>query len=80
MSCVRDRSLRPRPEKVEEAIKAVDSPKPEKAPPTKCRECKQLLDDPDLKIFQGDPADAVSVLISWWVNRVSTSMKNLKNP
>ena len=57
------RTLRPRPDKPEEETKAVSSPKPEKAPPTKCRECKQLLDDPDLKIFQGDPADAVCSIV-----------------
>ena len=26
----------------------------------RCRECRQFLDDTDLKFFQGDPEDAVS--------------------
>ena len=30
-----------------------------KAPPMKCRECKQLLDDPDLRMFPGDTDSAV---------------------
>ena len=30
--------------------------------PLKCTECKQLLDDPDLKMFIGDPEDAVSII------------------
>nr|CAD43078.1 DNA methyltransferase 1b [Paracentrotus lividus] len=29
-----------------------------KQPPLRCKECRQLLDDPDLKIFPGDPEDA----------------------
>ena len=33
----------------------------DKQPPVKCRECRQLLDDPDLKLFPGDPIDAVRV-------------------
>uniref|UniRef100_A0A4W3I946 DNA (cytosine-5)-methyltransferase n=1 Tax=Callorhinchus milii TaxID=7868 RepID=A0A4W3I946_CALMI len=32
----------------------------EQTPPPKCVDCKQFLDDPDLKYFQGDPDDAVS--------------------
>ena len=35
-----------------------------KLPPAKvqarCSECKQVLDDPELKIFEGDANDAVS--------------------
>lgn len=27
--------------------------------PPKCVDCRQYLDDPDLKFFQGDPDDAV---------------------
>jgi hypothetical protein len=33
----------------------------ENAPLVKCRECKQLLDDPDLKLFAGDSEDAVRI-------------------
>ena len=29
--------------------------------PSKCHECKQLLDDPDLRLFPGDPDEAVSL-------------------
>lgn len=29
-------------------------------PPAKCKECKQLLDSPDLRLFLGDSDDAVS--------------------
>ena len=51
------RELRRRPE---EDIKTETSGSAkEKAPPVKCRDCKQLLDDPDLKMFAGDSADAV---------------------
>lgn len=34
------------------------SPLPQTTPP-KCLDCRQYLDDPDLKFFQGDPDDAV---------------------
>ena len=34
--------------------------KKESEQPTNCRECRQAFDDPDLRIFQGDPEDAVS--------------------
>lgn len=34
---------------------AVDKP----SPPPRCVQCRQLLDDPDLKMFPGDPCDAV---------------------
>lgn len=29
-----------------------------KQPPLRCKECRQMLDDPDLKLFPGDPDDA----------------------
>jgi len=29
-------------------------------PPPRCNQCRQLLDDPDLSLFPGDPCDAVS--------------------
>ncbi|XP_056678753.1 DNA (cytosine-5)-methyltransferase 1-like [Monodelphis domestica] len=32
---------------------------PLKSPPPKCMECRQYLDDPDLKFFQGDPDGAL---------------------
>uniref|UniRef100_W5MKZ4 DNA (cytosine-5)-methyltransferase n=1 Tax=Lepisosteus oculatus TaxID=7918 RepID=W5MKZ4_LEPOC len=32
---------------------------PAKTPPPKCPDCRQYLDDPDLKFFQGDPDDAL---------------------
>ncbi|XP_027529197.1 DNA (cytosine-5)-methyltransferase 1-like, partial [Neopelma chrysocephalum] len=32
---------------------------PAKTTPPKCVECRQYLDDPDLKFFQGDPDDAL---------------------
>eukprot|EP00057_Strongylocentrotus_purpuratus_P012708 XP_011667182.1 PREDICTED: DNA (cytosine-5)-methyltransferase PliMCI isoform X1 [Strongylocentrotus purpuratus] len=35
------------------AVKAVT-----KQPPVRCKECRQPLDDPDLKLFPGDPDDA----------------------
>ncbi|XP_023241204.1 DNA (cytosine-5)-methyltransferase 1-like [Centruroides sculpturatus] len=34
-----------------------------KQPPMKCKECRQLLDDPDLKMFSGDPENAVEEFI-----------------
>ncbi|XP_006821784.1 uncharacterized protein LOC102808540 [Saccoglossus kowalevskii] len=33
------------------------------APPVRCTECRQLLDDPDLKTFPGDPDDSVDEFI-----------------
>lgn len=30
-------------------------------PPAKCKECKQLLTSPDLRLFPGDSDDAVSL-------------------
>eukprot|EP00061_Rhincodon_typus_P014408 g41403.t1 len=36
--------------------KAAQTPK---TPPPKCTDCKQFLDDADLKYFQGDPDDAL---------------------
>ncbi|KAI8508772.1 DNA (cytosine-5)-methyltransferase 1 [Branchiostoma belcheri] len=35
------------------------APQAPKAPPVKCKECRQLLDDPDLRMFPGDPQEAV---------------------
>lgn len=35
----------------------------DKQPPIKCKECRQLLDDPDLKMFSGDPENAVEEFI-----------------
>jgi len=29
------------------------------APPPRCNQCRQLLDDPDLRLFPGDHCDAV---------------------
>lgn len=31
-----------------------------KTPPPKCQDCRQYMDDSDLKFFQGDPDNAVS--------------------
>lgn len=36
-----------------------------KTPPPKCQDCRQYLDDSDLKFFQGDPDNAVSVCHLW---------------
>lgn len=33
-----------------------------KTPPPKCQDCRQYLDDSDLKFFQGDPDTAVRIL------------------
>jgi len=30
------------------------------SPPPRCNQCRQLLDDPDLRLFPGDSCDAVS--------------------
>lgn len=35
-----------------------------KTPPPKCQDCRQYLDDSDLKFFQGDPDNAVRILHS----------------
>jgi len=29
------------------------------SPPPRCNQCRQLLDDPDFRLFPGDPHDAV---------------------
>ena len=61
------RELRPRPEKAEEpspekpAAAEVVKETSEKMIPARCKECRQLLDDPDLQMFQGDPEDSVGV-------------------
>ena len=34
-------------------------------PPTRCRQCRQLLDDPNLAVFVGDPENAVSCEYLW---------------
>ncbi len=54
------RNLRERPEKVE----VKKDPKKEigaklKEEPQRCNQCRQMMDDPDLKVFIGDPEDAV---------------------
>ncbi|XP_050780752.1 DNA (cytosine-5)-methyltransferase 1 isoform X3 [Gopherus flavomarginatus] len=42
----------------EEATQVKTAP-PAKTTPPKCVDCRQYLDDPDLKFFQGDPDDAL---------------------
>jgi len=32
-------------------------------PPPRCNQCRQLLDDPDLRLYPGDPCDAVSFIV-----------------
>jgi len=40
--------------------KPVVTPTSQKAlPPPRCNQCRQLLDDPDLRLFPGDHGDAV---------------------
>ena len=39
-------------------------------PPAKCKECKQLLTSPDLRLFPGDSDDAVSLKTSYWKSTV----------
>ncbi|XP_060107963.1 DNA (cytosine-5)-methyltransferase 1 [Heteronotia binoei] len=46
------------PEVKEEASQVKIIP-PVKTTPPKCADCRQYLDDPDLKFFQGDPDDAL---------------------
>lgn len=43
-------------------------------PPAKCKECKQLLTSPDLRLFPGDSDDAVSLKTLCWK---STVKKNI---
>ena len=57
-----------------ESVKIETSAVVSKAPPMKCRECKQLLDDPDLLMFPGDADDAVS---SRWDNNNNIKLVNL---
>ena len=47
-------------EEGEEAKVAVKTESKEKLIPVRCRECRAILDDPDLLMFPGDPDDAVS--------------------
>ena len=51
---VTSRELRPKVEKEETSQSSLSKI------PTKCLQCKQLLDDPDLRMFPGPPEDAVS--------------------
>ena len=45
---------------MEEEVKpSTEIEKKKREPPTKCLECKQILDD-DLVMYAGDPEDAVS--------------------
>ncbi|XP_061469721.1 DNA (cytosine-5)-methyltransferase 1 isoform X5 [Rhineura floridana] len=44
---------------IKEAAAQVKTVPPVKTTPPKCVECRQYLDDPDLKFFQGDPDDAL---------------------
>ena len=39
-------------------------------PPAKCKECKQLLTSPDLRLFPGDSDDAVSLKTLFWRSTV----------
>lgn len=39
-------------------------------PPAKCKECKQLLTSPDLRLFPGDSDDAVSLKTLHWKSTV----------
>lgn len=39
-------------------------------PPAKCKECKQLLTSPDLRLFPGDNDDAVSLKTLFWRSTV----------
>jgi hypothetical protein len=32
--------------------------------PVRCNQCRQLLDDPDLRMFSGDPCEAVGLTIN----------------
>ncbi|XP_014661569.1 PREDICTED: DNA (cytosine-5)-methyltransferase 1-like [Priapulus caudatus] len=46
--------------------------KPEtKSLPQKCKQCRQLLDDPDLNLFTGDPDDAVEEFVALTDERLS---------
>ncbi len=54
------RTLRDRPEKpevIKNAKKETGSKLKEE--PQRCNQCRQMMDDPDLKMFIGDPEDAV---------------------
>ncbi|XP_034290201.1 DNA (cytosine-5)-methyltransferase 1 [Pantherophis guttatus] len=44
---------------IKEEVNQVKTVTPVKTTPPKCMECRQYLDDPDLKFFQGDPDDAL---------------------
>ncbi|KAM6475712.1 DNA (cytosine-5)-methyltransferase 1 [Liasis olivaceus] len=44
---------------IKEEANQVKTVTPVKTTPPKCIECRQYLDDPDLKFFQGDPDDAL---------------------
>ncbi|XP_064649332.1 DNA (cytosine-5)-methyltransferase PliMCI-like isoform X1 [Lineus longissimus] len=63
----KDRDLRPRPEKEDEttAVKMV------KDVPIKCNQCRQLLDDPDLKLFPGDSEEAVEEFVTLTSEKLS---------
>ncbi|NWV76363.1 DNMT1 methyltransferase, partial [Dasyornis broadbenti] len=44
---------------IKDEIPQVKITAPAKTTPPKCLDCRQYLDDPDLKFFQGDPDDAL---------------------
>ncbi|XP_064557116.1 DNA (cytosine-5)-methyltransferase 1-like, partial [Zonotrichia leucophrys gambelii] len=44
---------------IKDEIPQVKISAPAKTTPPKCLDCRQYLDDPDLKFFQGDPDDAL---------------------
>ncbi len=56
------RELRQRPDEDNETKHKVTVVKSVE-PPQRCKECRQMLDDPDLNFFAGDPEDAVSNIL-----------------
>lgn len=44
---------------------------PLKPSPLQCNECLKYLDDPELKLFPGDPDEAVSIciLVDTWIGK-----------
>jgi len=54
-----------------ESSEGTKSPMKKTQPPAKCKECKQLLDSPDLRLFLGDSDDAVEEFVALTDPRLS---------
>jgi len=45
------------------------------APPPRCNQCRQLLDDPDLRLYPGDHCDAVRLVLMFLAGCLGVNSK-----